>query len=147
MKARRQLRILEHQILTMVKDASTEILDNDILVNKLDQSKEQSALISADLEKAETTATKINKERRGYRPIAVRGSILYFVISSLANVDSMYNYSLEYFSKLFNQRLDRSEASEDVNKRIEILINDITISLYEKISRGSLKKINCYIHI
>jgi len=139
-ESKKAIKDLEHQILTMVKDASTEILDNDILVNKLDQSKEQSALISADLEKAETTATKINKERKGYRPIAVRGSILYFVISSLANVDSMYNYSLEYFAKLFNQRLDRSEACEDVVKRIEILINDITISFYEKISRGLFEK-------
>ena len=137
---KKAIKDLEHQILNMVKDASSEILDNDILVNKLDQSKEQSTLISADLEKAETTAKKINKERRGYRPIAVRGSILYFVISSLANVDSMYNYSLEYFSKLFNQRLDRAEASEDVEKRIEILINDITISFYEKISRGLFEK-------
>jgi dynein heavy chain len=139
---KKAIKDLEHQILNMVKDASTEILDNDILVNKLDQSKEQSALICADLEKAETTAKKINKERRGYRPIAVRGSILYFVISSLANVDSMYNYSLEYFSKNFKQRLDRAEANENVEQRIEILINDITISFYEKLPGGLFEKIN-----
>jgi dynein heavy chain len=137
---KKAIKDLEHQILNMVKDASTEILDNDILVNKLDQSKEQSAIISADLEKAEKTATTINKERRGYKPIAVRGSILYFVISSLANIDSMYNYSLEYFTKIFNQRLERSEQSDVVSKRIEILINDITISFYEKISRGLFEK-------
>lgn len=139
-ESKKAIKDLEHQILNMVKDASSEILDNDILVNKLDQSKEQSATISADLEEAETTALKINKERRGYRPIAIRGSILYFVISSLANVDSMYNYSLEYFSKLFNQRLDRSESCNNVEKRINILINDITINFYEKISRGLFEK-------
>ncbi len=139
-ESKKAIKDLEHQILNMVKDASTEILDNDVLVNKLDQSKEQSTLISSDLEKSEATAIKINKERRGYRPIAVRGSIIYFVISSLANVDSMYNYSLEYFSKLFNQRLDRSEASQNDEKRIKILINDITISFYEKISRGLFEK-------
>jgi len=139
-ESKKAIKDLEQQILIMVRDASSEILDNDILVNKLDQSKEQSIIITADLEKAETTAKKINKERRGYRPIAVRGSIIYFVIASLANIDSMYNYSLEYFLKLFNQRLEKSESSENVDKRVEILINDITLNFYEKISRGLFEK-------
>ena len=139
-ESKKAIKDLEQQILIMVRDASTEILDNDTLVNKLDQSKEQSIIIIADLEKAETTAKKINKERRSYRPIAVRGSILYFVISSLANIDSMYNYSLEYFSKLFNQRLEKSQPCEDLEKRVDILINDITFSYYEKINRGLFEK-------
>jgi len=139
-ESKKEIKDLEQQILLMVRDASTEILDNDILVNKLDQSKEQSKIISADLEKAETTAKKINKERRGYRPIAVRGSIIYFVIASLANIDGMYNYSLEYFLKLFNQRLEKSENSDVLDKRVSILINDITLNLYEKISRGLFEK-------
>ena len=131
---------LETAILNLVKDAGNDILDNDILVNKLDESKVQSKKISEELEKAEITAKSINKERTFYRPISVRGSILYFAIASLANIDSMYNYSLEYFLKLFNQRLDRSQQSSDVSQRIRILIDDITISFYEKISRGLFEK-------
>jgi dynein heavy chain, axonemal len=137
---KRAIKDLESVILNMVKDASTEILENDILVNNLAKSKVQSVAIKEDLEKAETTSKKINKERRGYRPIAVRGSILYFVISSLANIDSMYNYSLEYFSKLFNQRLQKSEKNPNVDRRVEILIEDITYNFYEKISRGLFEK-------
>jgi dynein heavy chain len=131
---------LEMAILNLVKDANDEILENDILVNKLDQSKEQSERIAKDLEIAEATAVTINKERRVYRPIAKRGSIIYFAIASLANVDPMYNYSLEYFAKLFNQRLAKSEQSSDVLKRVEILIEDLTISYFEKISRGLFEK-------
>ena len=52
----------------------------------------------------------------------------------------MYNYSLEYFLKLFNQRLDKSQHSTDINARIQILIDDVTISFYEKISRGLFEK-------
>lgn len=88
------------------------------------------------MEKAEKTAKDIELQRKSYKPIAVRGSIIYFVIASLANVDSMYNYSLEYFSKLFNQRLEKSEPNSALDKRVKILIQDITISFYEKISRG-----------
>ena len=137
---RKLIKDLEQVILMMVRDANNEILENDILVNKLAQSKEQSHKIKVDLKEAETTANKINKERRVYRPIAVRGSIIYFVIASLANIDSMYNYSLDYFSKLFLQRLEKSEQSPSVEKRIDILIEDITLSFFEKISRGLFEK-------
>ena len=131
---------LESSILNLVKDAGSDILDNDILVNKLDESKVQSAKIKEQLSSAEVTAKTINKERRSYHPIAVRGSILYFTIASLALIDSMYNYSLEYFLKLFNQRLHKSQASKDILTRVNILIEDITISFYEKISRGVFEK-------
>ena len=131
---------LETSILNLVKDAGNDILDNDILVNKLDESKVTSKKIQEELEKAEITAKSINKDRTFYRPISVRGSILYFAIASLANIDSMYNYSLEYFLKLFNQRLDKSQQSSDINARIQILIDDVTISFYEKISRGLFEK-------
>ena len=48
--------------------------------------------------------------------------------------------SLEYFLGLFNQRLKKSEQSNDINERVDILIKDITISFYEKISRGLFEK-------
>ena len=133
---KKSIKDIETDILNKVKDASTDILDNDILVNKLDQSKIKSTSISQKLEVSEKTAKDINKERRVYRPIAARGSILYFVIASLANVNEMYNNSLSYFSKIFNQRLQRSEASSDLERRVEILIHDITINFYNKICRG-----------
>ena len=37
-----------------------------------------------------------------YSPVARRGTVLYFVIADLALVDSMYQFSLNYFSNLFN---------------------------------------------
>jgi len=133
---RKVIKDIETDILNKVKDASNDILDNDILVNKLDQSKVKSTSISQKLEVSEKTAKDINKERRAYRPIAKRGSILYFVIASLANVNEMYNNSLSYFSKIFNQRLQRSEACPILDKRVQILINDITINFFHKICRG-----------
>lgn len=35
------------------------------------------------------------------RPVAIRASILYFTIADLALIDPMYQYSLVYFSYLF----------------------------------------------
>lgn len=38
-----------------------------------------------------------------YTGVALRGVILYFVISELSLIDPMYQFSLNYYSKLFNQ--------------------------------------------
>jgi dynein heavy chain, axonemal len=54
----------------------------------------------------------ISKNRENYRPVASRGSILYFVIADLALIDPMYQYSLEFFSRLFGRRLEKSEKSD-----------------------------------
>jgi len=49
----------------------------------------------------------INENRELYRPVARRGSVLYFVIADLALIDPMYQYSLEFFGRLFNRRLEK----------------------------------------
>ena len=131
---------LEEEILKLVKESGDDILDSDNLVNKLEQSNVKSTNIKKKLETAEKTAIDINRQRKSYKKVAVRGSILYFVISNLAKIDPMYNYSLEFFVKLFNQRLEKSEANDDVDQRISILIEDLTISFYEKICRGLFEK-------
>ena len=40
--------------------------------------------------------------------MATRGSLVYFVIADLAQMDPMYQYSLEYFKKLYNYCIDVS---------------------------------------
>lgn len=39
---------------------------------------------------AEKTAVIINESRESYRSVARRGSVLYFVIADLANINEMY---------------------------------------------------------
>jgi dynein heavy chain len=82
---------------------------------------------------AERTAIEINSNRELYRPIAIRGSVLYFVIADLASMDPMYQYSLEFFVKLFNRRLKNSKKSDILSERIQILIDDITENFYVNI--------------
>lgn len=42
----------------------------------------------------------IDIARERYRPIATQGSVMYFVIASLSEIDPMYQYSLKYFKQV-----------------------------------------------
>lgn len=46
--------------------------------------------------------------------MAEEGSLLFFAVSDLANIDSMYQYSLNYFTDLFKMAIDNSERNEIV---------------------------------
>ena len=59
-----------------------------------------SGVISTRLKEAEMTEEKITAAREKYRPVATRGSVMYFVVASMAEVDTMYQYSLKYFKQV-----------------------------------------------
>jgi len=109
---KRQLQDTEDKILKLVSEASDDILNDEELIVTLDQSKQTSIAINERMVEAEKTAKMINENRENYRPVARRGSVLYFVVADLALIDPMYQYSLEYFSKLFNKRLEKSARSD-----------------------------------
>jgi len=133
---KKQLKELEAKILKLVGEAGDDILDDEELIVTLDQSSETSITIKTKVEEAEETAITINESRESYRGVARRGSILYFTIADIGLIDPMYQYSLDFFGKLFNRRLDRSKKSEDLNERLEILLDDLTESFYTNICRG-----------
>ncbi|KTG04334.1 hypothetical protein cypCar_00004892 [Cyprinus carpio] len=59
-----------------------------------------SQAIKSRLVEAEMTEEMINAAREKYRPVATRGSIIYFIIASLSEIDSMYQFSLKYFKQV-----------------------------------------------
>lgn len=136
----RKLKELQDKILRQINESQDDILENDEIIITLEASKLASQTINKGMEDAKATAEKINISREKYRPIAQRGSILYFVIAGLALIDSMYQYSLEFFIGLFNRRLMNSEKSEDISQRVSIVIKDITESFYRNICRGLFEK-------
>ena len=137
---KRQLKETEDKILKLVSEADEDILNDEELINTLEQSKETSIMINERMKEAEEMTKEINANRELYRDVARRGSVLYFVIASTANMDPMYQYSLAFFSSLFSRRLALSQKSDILEERLEILINDITIQFYKNICRGLFEK-------
>lgn len=53
------------------------------------------------MQAAEQTEKDIDLTRAEYVPVAVNTQILFFCVSDLANIDPMYQYSLEWFTNIF----------------------------------------------
>lgn len=60
---------------------------------------------------------------------------MYFVVATLAEIDPMYQYSLKYFSQLFNTCIEQSKKSNDLQVRLSILLDNTTNSVYTNIAR------------
>ena len=94
-----------------------------------------SGQISKRLAEAEQTELQISTAREKYRPVATRGSVMYFVVATLAEIDPMYQYSLKYFNQLFNMCIENSEPSPDLKIRLDILLKSTTNSVYTNVAR------------
>ncbi|XP_044515237.1 dynein axonemal heavy chain 6 [Gracilinanus agilis] len=131
-----QLKAIEDKILKMLFQSEGNILDNEELINTLQDSKITSGAIKTRLIEAESTEKMINAAREKYRPVATRGSVMYFVIASLSEIDPMYQYSLKYFKQLFNTTIETSERNDDLQERLEILLSQTLLTAYTNVSRG-----------
>ena len=69
-------------------------------------------------------------------PVAVRGTILYFVIAKLCLIEPMYEFSLAYVKKLYEQGLRNAEENGIPELRIKKLNESITKIMFVNISRG-----------
>ena len=126
----------ENRILELLSKSQGLVLDDKELVEKLQESKIKSTEVKKNLVEAEETQKNIDEARLKCKPVATRGSILYFVIADLALIDPMYQFSLSYFNRLFNMVIDTSARSEDFDERINILINATTETIYLNVCRG-----------
>ncbi|XP_054751474.2 dynein axonemal heavy chain 6-like isoform X1 [Lytechinus pictus] len=131
-----QLKAIEDRILKLLFESEGNILDNEELINTLNESKVTSGVITKRLEEAEQTEEKITVAREKYRVVASRGSVMYFVVASLAEIDPMYQFSLKYFKNLFNLCIENSEKNSDLQERLKILLRQTTIQVYTNVSRG-----------
>ncbi|AYU77362.1 dynein heavy chain, putative [Leishmania donovani] len=97
---REEIAALEAQVLQQLSDATGDVLDNAELIQALQTSKVTSEKIAVELAAVEETNKTINATRDVYRPLAVRGSLLYGAITQMSKVDPMYDYSLPFFKNL-----------------------------------------------
>ncbi|KAH0502213.1 Dynein heavy chain 10, axonemal [Microtus ochrogaster] len=130
------LKDLEDSLLRELATSTGNMLDNVELVHTLEETKSKatevgtSVQVSEKLKLAEKTALDIDRLRDGYRPAARRGAILFFVLSEMALVNSMYQYSLIAFLEVFGLSLKKSLPDSILIKRLKNIMDTLTFNIY-----------------
>lgn len=107
-KNKNKLQEVEDQILHTLQ-TSEDILGDAAGIEILQNAKVVSDEINKKQAVAEKVEVEIDEARNGYKPVASRTSGLFFCIADLANVDPMYQYSLDFFKGLFDTAILSSE--------------------------------------
>eukprot|EP00930_Biecheleria_cincta_P027502 TRINITY_DN19311_c0_g1_i1.p1 TRINITY_DN19311_c0_g1~~TRINITY_DN19311_c0_g1_i1.p1 ORF type:complete len:4103 (-),score=885.99 TRINITY_DN19311_c0_g1_i1:122-12430(-) len=139
------LKQLEDKILKLLSESQGNILDDLVLINTLGESKETSTAVNERVAAAEVAAVQIDAACKQYTEVATAGSILYFVVADLANINPMYQFSLFYFVRIFNTCIDKARKSPDIDIRMNNLTNQILSGIFQNVCRGLFEdnKLTC----
>lgn len=133
---KRKMQELEENLLYKLSSTKGSLVDDDSMIGILSTTKQTAAEVSAKLSVAAEAKSKISLAAAEYRPVASRGSILYFLITEMSMVNVMYQTSLSQFCKIFDLSLERSEKSPKTQERIANIIEYLTYEVFRYTVRG-----------
>uniref|UniRef100_A0A3B4Z926 Dynein axonemal heavy chain 8 n=1 Tax=Stegastes partitus TaxID=144197 RepID=A0A3B4Z926_9TELE len=133
---KRKMQELEENLLYKLSSTKGSLVDDDSMIGILSTTKQTAAEVSAKLSVAADAKVKISLAAAEYRPVASRGSILYFLITEMSMVNVMYQTSLSQFCKIFDLSLERSEKSPKTQERIANIIDYLTFEVFRYTVRG-----------
>lgn len=142
-ESREMKKKLEDDILTSLSNAdSAKLLDDENLIKNLTDSKSKSEEIENKLLASRSTEDRINATRNNYEPVATLASNLYFTVLQLVRLDPMYQFSLDFYLRIFRSSIKTAEKPHQKNvvKRVVSLLENFKRMLFYEINRSIFVK-------
>uniref|UniRef100_A0A2C9KAC4 Dynein heavy chain coiled coil stalk domain-containing protein n=1 Tax=Biomphalaria glabrata TaxID=6526 RepID=A0A2C9KAC4_BIOGL len=133
---KRKIKELEENLLFILTSIQGSLVDDPTLIEVLRNTKKTSAEVTEKLAIAAETSLEIHTAREEFRPVAARGSILYFLLCDMAMVNHMYSTSLIQFLVLFDESMARSKPNFNTQKRISNIIEYLTFAVWVYTTRS-----------
>ena len=134
-----QLAKLEKELLEALATAEGNLLENTSLIESLTRTKEKSAEIEEALVKSAEASVKLDQQREVYRPFALSGAKLFFLVKTLQNISHMYQFSLASFLTLFKQSLSAETSAKTTEERLTVLVADMEVRVLYFVGRALFK--------
>jgi dynein heavy chain len=103
----------------------------------------------------QVTEVNIAKAREVYRPVATRGSLVYFLIDNLNALDRVYHYSMANFVYILKRGMDVCPGGKDesavpeaerlgqeveLDKRVELLVESTCYTVFAYVAQGLFER-------
>ncbi|MAC17935.1 MAG: hypothetical protein CMC97_06535, partial [Flavobacteriales bacterium] len=143
------LQLLDKQLLERLSNSSGNLLDDTELIEVLANTKAKAKEVEGKLLEADERKKDINEKREQFRPVATRGSIMYFNMTDMTAVTNpitaqqsgwMYNCSLNQFLEQFDYSVRNSEKCQPTSKRVDKISSYLTYKVYRYMNRGLFER-------
>ncbi|KAJ3273119.1 hypothetical protein HDV01_004758 [Terramyces sp. JEL0728] len=126
-----RLHILEKELLASLNESKSNILDDDVVMNSLENLKKEASEILEKVSQTAQVLSEVDSVTSLFKPLAQRCSSLFFCIEQLHSVQFFYAFSLEFFFDI----VDGILASDSVPKdKVDVLETSIFTTVYECVS-------------
>lgn len=136
------LRQLEKRLLQALNESRGNILDDDRVIETLETLKKEAAEISAKVSETAGVMTEVDNITKEYTVVARSCSAIFAVLEQLHHLNHFYQFSLQYFTQIFETVLRKVKNSSATahSARIDQIISELFVDTYRRTSLSLLQK-------
>ena len=138
---RLRLRQLEQELLQSLNAAKGSILDDDLVITKLENLKREAGEVMQKVEDADSVMLEVEATSKLYAKLAQKCSLIFFCLEQMHVVNKLYRYSLQFFLDIFKTSLSSNPSlvgNRDYMQRLALITSYMFQITFERVSPGLL---------